>query len=81
MRIFASGLLVIVAIGGVVTLTAQQKAAESHPDFSGAYERYGNVFGADAGAARRQDHPAAEPAGAAQAGTDEGISGPARGHS
>ena len=44
MRIVASGLLVILA-SGVVALTAQQKVAEPHPDFSGAYERYGNVFG------------------------------------
>jgi hypothetical protein len=43
MRIVASGLLVIGALTFAATLAAQQPA--SHPDFSGAYERYGNVFG------------------------------------
>jgi len=43
MRIVAAGLLVIGAFGVAATLHAQAPAA--HPDFSGAYERYGNVFG------------------------------------
>src|SRR5437588_4102326 len=34
---------VAAAIAGAVTLAAQQPAA--HPDFSGSYERYGNIFG------------------------------------
>ena len=42
MRIVAAGLLVIGACGVAATLHAQPPA---HPDFSGAYERYGNVFG------------------------------------
>jgi hypothetical protein len=43
----ASGRLVILAIGAAmaaaVALSAQAPA--NHPDFSGAYERYGNIFG------------------------------------
>ena len=45
MRILTSGFVVALAMGCVATLAAQQKAAPSHPDFSGSYERYGNVFG------------------------------------
>ena len=43
MRIVASGLLVMAAFACAATLAAQQPA--SHPDFSGSYERFGNVFG------------------------------------
>src|SRR3954465_10834679 len=43
MRIWASGLLVIVAIGAGAALRAQ--APPTHPHFSGAYARHGNIFG------------------------------------
>jgi hypothetical protein len=43
MRIAAFGLLVVAAVTGAATLTAQQQA--SHPDFSAAYERLANPFG------------------------------------
>ena len=43
MRRLACAVLVVSALAGAATLAAQQPA--SHPDFSGAYERYGNVFG------------------------------------
>jgi hypothetical protein len=54
MRILASGLLVVGAIAGAVSLGAQEKTAPS-PNISGAWERYGAALGQPTGDARRRD--------------------------
>ena len=45
MRMVASGLLVVAAVAAAATLRAQQPANAPAPNISGAWERYGNVFG------------------------------------
>ena len=47
MRIGASGRLVIAAIGVAIGASAalRAQAPATHPDFSGSYERFGNIFG------------------------------------
>jgi len=54
MRILASGLLVVGAIAGAVSLGAQQKTAPP-PNISGAWERYGAALGQPTGDAQRRD--------------------------
>ena len=47
MRMGTSGRLIIVAMGAVLAAAAtlRAQAPATHPDFSGSYERYGNIFG------------------------------------
>jgi hypothetical protein len=54
MRIVASGLLVISAFAGAITLGAQQKAAQP-PNISGAWERYGFNLGQPTADGQRRD--------------------------